>query len=155
MPMTVKQEGRRFYLEGATYPQRDWIKANGCTWDPVTKRWWTGIADRAKQLCLDQELAPKVEPKPEAETLTDNTKLLGRVMYRGRQYLMLWYGRTRAGNGAKLAFMDGSKIFWAKLDDVTFVKIFPSAQGHTSVYDTRITFGELKKLFAMLKEEKR
>ena len=32
--------------------------------------------------------------------------------YKGRKYRLLWSGKTKHGNRAHLAFMDGSKDFW-------------------------------------------
>lgn len=35
------------------------------------------------------------------------------VTYKGRQYRLLWSGKTKYGQRCKLSFMDGTKEFWA------------------------------------------
>jgi hypothetical protein len=36
-----------------------------------------------------------------------------RVTYKGKVYRLLWKGQTKFGERCKLAFLDGSKEFWA------------------------------------------
>lgn len=36
----------------------------------------------------------------------------GTVRYKGRTYRLVWQGRTKYGDRAHLAFLDGSKDFW-------------------------------------------
>jgi hypothetical protein len=38
--------------------------------------------------------------------------------YKGKTYRLLFMGKTRFGERAKLAFMDGSKVFWVKASAV-------------------------------------
>lgn len=152
--MTVKQEGRRFYLENASYDHREWIKANGCHWDAATKRWWTGRAAVAEELVAGQQIATKVPRDDRDDKLQENSKLLGRAMYRGREYFLLWHGTTKAGTGAKLAYMDGSKIFWARLDDVVIINRFRNGQGITTTEDDPMTFGLYKEIVAQYRKRR-
>lgn len=39
--------------------------------------------------------------------------------YKGRNYKLLWSGKTKYGNRAKLGFFDGSKEFWVDASLVT------------------------------------
>lgn len=50
MTITIKTEGRRFYLIGNTYPIKDAIKNAGCSWDKDKGAWWTGSKERAESL---------------------------------------------------------------------------------------------------------
>ena len=45
-----------------------------------------------------------------------------RAIYKGRKYSLLWKGRTKFGDRAKLAFPDGSKEFWVMLDAIELVE---------------------------------
>lgn len=47
-----------------------------------------------------------------------------RAEYKGRTYLLRWTGRTKYGHRCKLAFLDGSKEFWA---DSGLVRILETA----------------------------
>lgn len=48
-------------------------------------------------------------------------KVIGTGKYRGRSYLILFMGNTKFGHRAKLAFTDGSKVFWAEASEVSAV----------------------------------
>lgn len=47
---TVEKVGRRHYLRGAPYAERDRLRGAGCNWDPDQKAWWTGKSDVAEDL---------------------------------------------------------------------------------------------------------
>lgn len=48
--------------------------------------------------------------------------------YKGRNYRLLWSGKTKFGRRAKLGFMDGSKEFWV---DESLVSSAASSGGYT------------------------
>ena len=49
--------------------------------------------------------------------------------YKGRTYKLLFSGKTKFGNKAKLGFMDGSKEFWVDLSLVSLATSSSSSQG--------------------------
>ena len=51
--------------------------------------------------------------------------------YKGRKYRLLWSGKTKFGNRAKLAFMDGSKEFWADAGAVSECSSGSGSSGYT------------------------
>lgn len=126
----VEREGRRSYIVGNTYPVKDALKAAGAHWDGDRRAWWLG--DDADARALVERLgspaaAPTSTPAaaPAApEGLSDDTKIAGKATYKGRPYLLLWVGETRRGQAAKLAFADGSKVFWADASAVEVTKVY-------------------------------
>lgn len=41
------------------------------------------------------------------------------VLYNGKKYHMIWSGKTKYGERARLEFLDGTKDFWVDLSKVT------------------------------------
>jgi hypothetical protein len=46
------------------------------------------------------------------------------VLYKSRKYNLLWEGKTKFGQRAKLAFLDGSKEFWVPSELVSEAPLF-------------------------------
>jgi len=55
-------------------------------------------------------------------SLTGSSEIIGRAEYKSHEYLMVWEGETKRGPAAKLAFRDGSKVFWASAGDYRIVR---------------------------------
>lgn len=134
MTITIETHGRRHYLRGNTFPIKDAIRAAGGKWDRDAGAWWTGKRDVAEQLVADAAATPVAAKGPGSdrgargdEKVSPDTVILARVNYRGRPALMLWEGTTSRGLGAKLASMDGARIFWAERSEVTVVRQYGPA----------------------------
>lgn len=56
MTITLKDEGKRLYFTGNTFPAKDQIKAIGGRWDVDAKAWWVGAARRAEAVALIVEI---------------------------------------------------------------------------------------------------
>lgn len=54
------------------------------------------------------------------------------AQYKGKSYLLKFMGKTKFGKKAKLAFLDGSKEFWAHASQVTVTGGSSSASGGSS-----------------------
>jgi hypothetical protein len=98
-------------------------------------------------------------PRKYDDTVKDDTRIVGRAAYKGKSgYLILWMGVTKKsahpGDLAyKLAFRDGTKVFWGASAEVRVEKIYDTEhtyRGHTS-YDA-MTFGRLNELAKKYKE---
>ena len=93
------------------------------------------------------------EPRKYDDTVKDDTKIVGRAAYKGKSgYLILWMCTTKRSTSPadlayKLAFRDGSKVFWGDSAQVRVEKLYETEhtyRGHTS-YDA-MTFGRLNRL---------
>lgn len=117
MGIELKPEGRRIYLEGNTYPVRDAIRDLGATWDGDSKRWWVGAAKREAAAALVAKLnttSPSRGTATDGEKLDPEAPIAGRATYRGKDYLLVAQGTSPDGRPyAKLAYRDGSRVFWA------------------------------------------
>ena len=111
--MTITKTGRRFYLTDLPYSLRHEAKSRGCRWDPDARAWWTGKQDVADEI---HSRFGDAKPAPRTEITGRDLRVIGRADYKGRTYLLVREGQTRYGYGHKLAFRDGSKVFWAKGD---------------------------------------
>jgi hypothetical protein len=110
----------RHYITGDTYSLRDQLKAAGCHWDPERRAWWTGKAEVAARFAAKASTSTT----PKTETVDPrNTPIIGRAQYKGHEYLLLWEGMTKRGTrAARLAFRDGSRVFWADATEYRVVK---------------------------------
>ena len=109
MSIQIEKVGRRYYVTGNTYAIKDQLRSKGCKWDPDRKQWWTGkkdVADKIEGLQVQR-----------SEKTGDDLEVIGRAEYKGRTYYVVWQGPTKLGHGWKLAFSDGSKVFWAKSEN--------------------------------------
>lgn len=160
--ITVETQGRRHYLKGNTYPLRDQLRAAGAKWDPDAKAWWTGKRDVAEQLAGTVSAAPAAAPAAPgsdrgaklADKVGDDTAVFGRGVYKSREYLILWMGRTARGEAAKLAFLDGSSVFWADADAVRVTKRYETRFDRYQQRERPMTFGRLRRLREEYAEEK-
>lgn len=148
MAIETKREGRRTYILGTVYAQRPQCKAAGATWDPDRRAWWMGDDSKARALAEQLATAPETA---EPEGLKDSDELYGRGLHKGKSCLVVWIGPTKKGLSAKLASMDGSRIWWAPASEVEVKKAYPvdgALRGRTSGPGRRrgLTWGRLKKL---------
>lgn len=49
--------------------------------------------------------------------------------YKSRSYRLLWKGKTKYGERAKLGFFNGEKEFWVPASEVTIVASVPTSNG--------------------------
>lgn len=152
----IDSQGRRHYLRGNTYPIKDALRDAGCKWDGAEKAWWTGKREVAERLLAAAVTAPQVSSAPRSdagkreETVGKNTAVIGRGSYKDQPCLVLWLGATSRGQGAKLAAIDGGRIWWADAALVTITKRYaerecPGGYGRGTVREP-MTFGRLQLL---------
>lgn len=163
MTITIEQQGKRFYLRGNTYPIKDQLRAAGAKWDPDAKCWWTGKRETAEAIVSGAapDKSNTTQPILEGhavserprETLANDTKIAGRAKYRGRDYILVWEGETGRGHSAKLAFADGSSVFWTQYDQIEVTKRY-----QPRVYrgqEQPMTFGRLNRLREDFSEQRK
>lgn len=128
----IRKEGRRYYLQGLPYEQRDRAKRLGCKWDPAKKCWWTGKLETAETLARAVTSSAEGERQAPGRDQT----VAGSAQYKGRSYYIagrVERGRThyddsvdaittRDGGKLLLCFRDGSKTFWAPRSEVSVTK---------------------------------
>lgn len=146
MAISVQHEGRRFYLVGNTFPIKDQLRSCGAKWDADRRAWWTSKLDVAERFAgaepaASSDAAPDSRP---SDTLTDDSRIAGKATYKGKPYILVWEGETRRGRACKLAFSDGSKVFWADAADVQVTKRYDSREYRGRV--EHMTFGRLARL---------
>lgn len=145
MAITIQADGRRFYLLGNTYPIREQLRGAGAKWDADRKAWWTGKLEVAKGFESTTETDGET-PKAigSAEQVRPETTVLGRAKYKGQEYLVLWVGTTQRGEAAKLATVDGSRVFWADRAALDVTKRYEDrkVRGRSQP----MTFGRLQRL---------
>lgn len=145
--ITLDIQSSRVYLRGNTFAAKDQIKAAGGHWDADARAWWIGktkLAEAQRIAAAPVAASATTERKP--ETVSDDTVIVGKASYKGKSgYLVLWTGTTSRGQAAKLAFRDGSKIFWANLSEVCIEKRYHCHEyrGHS---EPGMTFGRLNRL---------
>jgi hypothetical protein len=122
--MTLQKVGRRIYFKEAPFSLLDKLKKVGAHWDPDRKEWWIG----AKQEAVASALATEAgDATPATEGLSETAKvLLGRATYKGGTYYFLWAGERNGAPCAKLCFRDGSRVFWAKGEELAIVARYQS-----------------------------
>ena len=146
--ITLQEEGRRIYFVGNTYPIKDQIKGAGGKWDPERKAWYIGVQRRevAESIVTQVAAAPTTpaaengsgDQRPVERLAEDAREIAGRATYKGHSYYVLGRvvrGRTRwddtivvtqSQRGAyRLAYRDGSRIFWADGAGFTIDKTYP------------------------------
>lgn len=141
--ISIETSGRRHYIVGNTYSIKDQLRSAGCHWDGDRKAWWTGHLDVAMKFAgkSDESEAPS---RPEGDTLTEDSKIAGKATYKGKQYILVWEGETKRGRACKLAFADGSKVFWAEASEVQISKRYEAREYRGRV--EHMTFGRLQRL---------
>ena len=155
--ITIETEGRRHYLIGNTYPIKDRLRAAGAKWDGDRRAWWTGKRELAEKL-VGASTAVESGSRPSSErpsdSLSSDSEIAGKAQYKGKEYLLVWSGDTRRGPAAKLAFRDGSKVFWAPLGEVRITKVY-EAREYRGRREPGMTFGRLERLRKEYSEAKR
>jgi hypothetical protein len=150
MSISAQTEGRRTYITGNTYPIREQLRSAGAHWDGERKAWWLGDRKKAEELVarLDAQAEPPRSDARRDDRLADDTEILGKAKYKGKTYILVWCGETRRGRAAKLAFSDGSKVFWADESEIEIVKVYrPGTTGYGRyAREERMTFGRLRRL---------
>ena len=157
MTIQIQSEGRRHYLIGNTYPIKDQLRKCGAKWDPDRRAWWTGKKEVAEQIVAEAANAPAAgtadAPAPASDRLEDDSRIAGKATYKGKTYILVWEGETRRGPAAKLAFADGSKVFWADAAAVQVTKRYRTFERRGVI--EHMTFGRLKRLREDYAEAKR
>ncbi len=132
MPIRIEQRGRRLYFLGDTFNMKSKIKQAGATWDADTRAWYIGSTKRTEAERLVQEIngqGPAQAPQQAAlplqpaagQEMPDDTKILGKALYKGKEYFVLFSGYTQAGYSVKLASRDGKIQFWVNIPMVNGV----------------------------------
>ena len=147
--VALRKEGRRIYITGDTYALRAKIKAAGGHWDGDKKAWWVSKPEVAQEIAAAASSTPAASPPAtvgarKSETLSDDSTVAGRARYKGREYLLVWEGTTSRGAAAKLAFLDGTNVFWADGSAIQVTKRYQSQERRGR--DIPMTFGRLRVL---------
>lgn len=137
MTVTIEKTGRRYYLIGNTFAIKDAIKDAGGHFDGERKAWWLSNAAEAERLITEasDKSRDTVKAKNEAGISTDDECIIGRVEYNSKNYYLLYDGHKDGKKIRKLAFTDGSKVFWPK--DADNVTIKSKYQNKRSIDDLR------------------
>lgn len=153
MTITIERIGRRSYIRGNTYAFKDKLRGAGANWDAEQRCWWISNKDKAEAVVAEINAAGGDREQSSApEKITDDTVVAGKARYQGREYLLLWDGMTkRGGHAAKLAFRDGSKVFWADYAEVEVVKRYAERRSSGRGVWEPMTFGKLERLRAKYK----
>lgn len=141
MTIQLQSEGRRHYLVGNTYPIKDQLRAAGAKWDAGRKAWWIGKLDVAQKLAGSGSEASS--DSRSSDYLTRESRIAGKATYRGKPYILVWEGTTSRGRACKLAFSDGSKVFWADASEVQVTKRYEDREYGGRV--EHMTFGGLQR----------
>jgi Mg2+ and Co2+ transporter CorA len=108
----LQHEGRRVYLLGDTFADKDRIFAAkdriqglGGKWDPDRRAWWVGAAKAGEA----EALAAALTAAPPAAEDLSRCRVYARVRYKGRQYYVI----AETADRCRLTILDGSVNFWA------------------------------------------
>ena len=148
MGISIEKVGRRSYLVGNTFAIKDRIKNAGGHWDGDKRAWWVSSAEKALELAGHPSASGGGgESAPAGGVgLGDGDRVAGKATYKGKSYLLVWEGTTSRGQAAKLAFSDGSKVFWANGGEYQVTKHYEVQRDRRSGRDEYMTFGVLKRL---------
>ena len=101
MSIKVEKRGDLFLITGYTYPIKDQLKSVGCKWNKRLGGWTTDNIAVARDL----------RDNPPKETVEMDAKVvIAKALHKEREYPVI----HRKGEGAKLAFTDGTAVFWVK-----------------------------------------
>lgn len=137
MTITLEHVGRRIYLIGNTYPVKDQIRDAGAKWDPERKAWYVGSQRKEVAEKIVGHLAGQ-KSEDGGETVSLDARVIrGRAEYQGKTYYLLAHGWSQKTGKqyAKLAFRDGSRVFWAS--DASAVKIIKQYEEPRSINQLR------------------
>jgi hypothetical protein len=117
--ISLECQGQRIYLLGNTFPHKERIKSelhlDGKNFDSERRAWWVGAGKRDQAEKLVQELNSAPAP---ASTVGDDTRVLAKVGYKGRNYYVI----AESGTRARLTVLDGSISFWADKANCNLLK---------------------------------
>jgi hypothetical protein len=115
MSITLKQVEQRVYAMGNTWAIKDGLKKIGAHFDPIYNAWWVGSVKRGDlQSLIAAVQSPSDDLRSDTE-ITEATRLLGKVSYRGRSYFLLYTSKDGAAH--KVCSLDGQMVFWAKVEN--------------------------------------
>lgn len=152
MTITTETVGRRIYFRGNTFPVRGVLDAGGATFDGEQRAWYVGTqrAELAEQLLakVNGQLDTQAQQEREAGISQDAEVIRGRVEYQGKTYYLLADGISEKTGKPymKIAFRDGSKVFWAKPENIPSVRILKRYREPTSIRALR-AFAEKARTF--------
>lgn len=121
MSIAIEQHGERFYVIGKTFELKDRIKELGCKFDAVRRQWYASqkeIADNVALLAVKGE--SDIPSSPYSPISLSEKIIIGRATYRSREYHVLVNTIKNDKRLIKLAYSDGSKVFWAS--DAAYVE---------------------------------
>jgi hypothetical protein len=151
MAVTLDRQGTRIYLTGDTYPIRDRIKAIGGHWDGDRRAWWVGAAKASEAEALVNGAASSPQ-STETRKVSDDSRVVAKVEYKGRKYYALWMGVCKSGaSKAHLTVLDGSIDFWADMSLCTVLKRYETREYRGREEHT--TLGGLRKFIERVKSE--
>lgn len=143
---TIAKQGRRFYLQGLPFAEKDRAKSLGCKWDSNERAWWTGKLEVAEQLVKgatgSADASGSTGATGSGDAPGESAIVAARVTYKGKTYYAagrIVRGRTRyddqvdvitTRDGSKwmLYFRDGSKSFWSARSELQVVKSYNKPQ---------------------------
>jgi hypothetical protein len=141
MTTALEKIGRRLYFRGAPYEVRGALEAASAKWDPDQRAWWIGSGKAAEA----ERLVARINATTQAAAETERTEgialdarvIRGRATYEGKTYYLLARGISSRTDKpyAKLAFRDGSRVFWAR--DPRAVRIIKEYREPTSIESLR------------------
>jgi hypothetical protein len=149
--VSIKTEkvGTRVYVVGNTFAIKDRLKSAGCHWDGERKQWWIGAAKADKITSIVGGLDGK-----EIKEDFSNSRLYGKVEYKGRSYYVLAVGQDRL----RLTVLDSSIVFWAAVSECKWTKRYEVrtrfggyGRGQIEVYTT---LGSIREFIETQKQEK-
>lgn len=145
--ISIEKTGRRYYLIGDTYPIRKQLGDADCHWDGERRAWWTSKLEVAERFASGAGSQPaRIDGTHDEPGLSADATVVGRARYKGRECLVVWTGTTKRGPAAKLASMDGKRVWWADAGEVEISKTYQARYDSRSRRDIPMTFGKLQRL---------
>jgi hypothetical protein len=133
--LTIEKDARRYYIIGNTFALKDSIKSAGCKWDGDRRAWWTSKQDIAESIVGKACSVAPAKKAGDDSISTSAEVVIGRAKYQGKTYYLLFDGHAKSDGRriVKLAFRDGSKVFWAK--EISAVQVLATYQKPKSIDD--------------------
>lgn len=119
----LKEEGRRVYVLGNTFPIKSAIKDCGGHWDADRKAWWIGVGKK-------EELEKTIGSAKPSEPKKSETTVMGKAEYNGRSYYIVWMGETKHGESARLVTLDEKIDFWKLVSEIKITKRYERRQSN-------------------------
>lgn len=117
MSLSIKKEGRRYYILGNTFPVKDRLKAAKCRFDGDARAWWTSKKEVAETLVrsLGKEIEEKAKAQSEFKAELENRRKAGWIL-----------GKT----ACKAAEAKAEGGIWDRMEEVW---LLPSAEAMAKV----------------------